>query len=162
MSKESSSSSSQSTVKDTLFEAAKTNKGKSPHQRKPIGPQSTTKHDDQNSTDKNNVKKTTHSNREVGKIINQTEEKSLKRAGFPIVNNRRNVDITVPTSSQRRNSADTTRKYAPFSELLDSVVFVLSGYQNPKRSQLRDKMAAMGANYKVDWDKTCTHLMYAN
>lgn len=51
------------------------------------------------------------------------------------------------------------KKSRPFANLMEDVVFVLSGYQNPERSQLRDAMLDMGATYKSDWGPTCTHLM---
>lgn len=47
----------------------------------------------------------------------------------------------------------------PFNRLLEGDVVVLSGYQNPLRSQLRDKLQAMGAKYKPDWGSSCTHLV---
>lgn len=73
------------------------------------------------------------------------------------VNNRRTVDITTPVPKQ---SPSNNRKYRAFAFLMTDVVYVMSGYQNPRRGQLRDKMTAMGAKYKPDWDKkTCTHLM---
>lgn len=50
-------------------------------------------------------------------------------------------------------------KRKPFNRLLEDVVFVISGYQNPLRSELRSKALQMGAKYKVDWNSTCTHLM---
>jgi len=40
------------------------------------------------------------------------------------------------------------------------VVFVMSGFQNPLRGKLRDKALEMGAQYKPDWGRGCTHLMY--
>jgi len=43
--------------------------------------------------------------------------------------------------------------------LMKKVVFVLSGFENPERSNLRDKAIEMGATYKPDWTKECTHLM---
>ncbi|CAN7945842.1 unnamed protein product, partial [Ixodes pacificus] len=46
-----------------------------------------------------------------------------------------------------------------FHELMKGVVFVLSGFQNPARSQIRDKALEMGAKYKGDWDRSCTHLV---
>lgn len=52
-----------------------------------------------------------------------------------------------------------SRKTRPFNRLMEDVVFVLSGFQNPLRSELRDKMKEMGAMYKPDWTSTCTHLM---
>lgn len=47
----------------------------------------------------------------------------------------------------------------PFNRLLEDVVFVISGYQNPFRAELRSKAMQMGAKYKADWDSSCTHLM---
>ena len=46
-----------------------------------------------------------------------------------------------------------------FSRLMEKVTFVLSGFQNPYRGDLRDKAVEMGAVYKPDWGKGCTHLM---
>lgn len=48
------------------------------------------------------------------------------------------------------------------SKIMKNVAFVLSGFQNPLRSELRNKATAMGATYKDDWDKSCTHLMYVS
>lgn len=50
-------------------------------------------------------------------------------------------------------------KYKPFNKLLDGVVFVMSGYVNPERALLRQKAVDMGARYKQDWDRSCTHLV---
>ncbi|ROT66339.1 putative DNA repair protein XRCC1 isoform X1 [Penaeus vannamei] len=44
---------------------------------------------------------------------------------------------------------------------MKDVVFVMSGYQNPQRSNLRDMMLDMGAKYKQDWEPSCTHLICA-
>ena len=49
----------------------------------------------------------------------------------------------------------------PFRSLLEGVVLVISGYQNPLRGDLRTKALEMGARYKADWDNTCTHLICA-
>ncbi|CAG2060033.1 unnamed protein product [Timema podura] len=46
-----------------------------------------------------------------------------------------------------------------FSKLLEGVVFVMSGYQNPHRAHIRTKALEMGAKYKTDWSVGCTHLM---
>lgn len=57
--------------------------------------------------------------------------------------------------------SDKTKKTKPFRSLMDNIVFVLSGYQNPQRSQLREMMLEMGASYKADWEPGCTHLICA-
>lgn len=55
--------------------------------------------------------------------------------------------------------ADISGLSKPFHKLLEGVVFVMSGFQNPFRGELRDKAIEMGAVYKPDWKKGCTHLM---
>ncbi|KAK2707117.1 hypothetical protein QYM36_014965 [Artemia franciscana] len=60
---------------------------------------------------------------------------------------------------QAKNKKPIIRR--PFNKLMKDVVFVMSGYVNPKRSQFRDMALEMGAKYKPDWDKTCTHLICA-
>lgn len=52
-------------------------------------------------------------------------------------------------------------KTLPFGRLLEGVVAVLSGFQNPLRGQLRDRLLAMGAKYKPEWNGQCTHLVSA-
>ncbi|KAF3780357.1 DNA-repair protein [Nymphaea thermarum] len=48
-----------------------------------------------------------------------------------------------------------------FSKFLKGVVFVLSGFVNPERSRLRSQALEMGAEYRPDWDSTCTLLVCA-
>ena len=64
-----------------------------------------------------------------------------------------------PSPSSSASAAKKTRKTKPFNRLLEGVTVVLSGFQNPLRGQLRDKLQAMGAKYKPDWGPSCTHLM---
>ncbi|KAK2163530.1 hypothetical protein LSH36_78g05025 [Paralvinella palmiformis] len=52
-------------------------------------------------------------------------------------------------------------KNVVFDKLMKKVVFVMSGYQNPERGRIRDKALEMGATYKADWTKECTHLICA-
>ena len=39
------------------------------------------------------------------------------------------------------------------------MVFTISGIVNPERRKLRDKACAMGARYRPQWTKDCTHLV---
>ncbi|XP_038669391.1 DNA repair protein XRCC1 isoform X2 [Scyliorhinus canicula] len=57
----------------------------------------------------------------------------------------------------RRGSEETVE----FHSILEGTVFVLSGFQNPFRSELRDKALEMGAKYKSDWSSDSTHLICA-
>ncbi|KAM4601023.1 DNA repair protein XRCC1 [Polymixia lowei] len=49
----------------------------------------------------------------------------------------------------------------PFNRIMEGVVFVLSGFQNPFRGELRDKALALGAKYRPDWTPDATHLICA-
>lgn len=52
-------------------------------------------------------------------------------------------------------------KAVPLNRIMEGVVFVLSGFQNPFRAELRDKAVAMGARYRPDWTSDSTHLICA-
>lgn len=79
------------------------------------------------------------------------------------VNNRNSPSSSSNTSST--NTTSTTHKQTPkkpkkpFGKLFEGVIFVMSGFQNPYRKEVRDKAVEMGARYKGDWDGTCTHLL---
>lgn len=47
----------------------------------------------------------------------------------------------------------------PFGKLMEDVVFVISGFQNPLRGNIRSLALEMGAKYFPDWNDRCTHLM---
>lgn len=50
-------------------------------------------------------------------------------------------------------------KILPYNKILSGVTFVMSGYENPRRSKLRDLALSMGAKYQPSWNRFCTHLM---
>ncbi|XP_072463946.1 DNA repair protein XRCC1 isoform X2 [Notamacropus eugenii] len=50
---------------------------------------------------------------------------------------------------------------AQLGKILEGVVVVLSGFQNPFRSELRDKALELGAKYRPDWTSDSTHLICA-
>eukprot|EP00795_Rhopilema_esculentum_P016836 gene16836-8307_t len=61
----------------------------------------------------------------------------------------------------KRSKKRVKYKGLAFHKLMENVVFVLSGYKNPERSDLRDKAISMGAKYRPDWAPGCTHLICA-
>ena len=82
---------------------------------------------------------------------------------------RKNGDDTNKTSDKKKTPAKVKppppqpkpKKTKPFAKLFEGVRFVLSGYQNPQRSDIRDKALKMGATYRGDWDPSCSHLVCA-
>ncbi|KAK8380787.1 hypothetical protein O3P69_008018 [Scylla paramamosain] len=87
------------------------------------------------------------------------EEKEMKKKE----NKKRNKENSnsKPSSSKADTQETQRKKSKPFSSLMDNVVFVMSGYENPERSVLRDKLIEMGAQYRSDWKPGCTHLICA-
>ncbi|XP_041081741.1 DNA repair protein XRCC1-like [Polyodon spathula] len=62
---------------------------------------------------------------------------------------------------EKRKSKTKGSTETEFSRLLEGTVFVLSGFQNPFRAELRDKALALGAKYRSDWTPDSTHLICA-
>ncbi|XP_042346692.1 DNA repair protein XRCC1 [Plectropomus leopardus] len=62
-----------------------------------------------------------------------------------------------PKPKQQKANA----QQVPFQRMMEGVVFVLSGFQNPFRGELREKALDMGAKYRPDWTPDATHLICA-
>ncbi|KAH7985771.1 hypothetical protein HPB52_025412 [Rhipicephalus sanguineus] len=95
-----------------------------------------------------------------------TVQTSQRPATTPEAKKKPAAEQTKPRETQKPQTpkAQKKKKTKPpkkFEELMKGVVFVLSGFQNPLRSQIRDKALEMGAKYKADWDRSCTHLVCA-
>lgn len=67
--------------------------------------------------------------------------------------------IQCSPSIQRKTRRKVYPKTRPYSHILHDVVFVLSGFINPKRRKLKDLALSMGATYQVKWSSRCTHLI---
>ncbi|XP_054855790.1 DNA repair protein XRCC1 isoform X2 [Eublepharis macularius] len=68
---------------------------------------------------------------------------------------------TPPSKKPPQAQSSEGSAEGPFQHLLQGTVFVLSGFQNPFRSDLRDKALEMGAKYRPDWTPDSTHLICA-
>ncbi|CAN6707067.1 unnamed protein product [Malus baccata var. baccata] len=66
----------------------------------------------------------------------------------------------MPSKDIKKSSASSSGT-ANFSKLMEGVVFVLSGFVNPERSNLRSQALEMGAEYQPDWSSDCTLLVCA-
>ena len=63
------------------------------------------------------------------------------------------------TSSAPRTPRTPSTSSSDTSTMLSGVNFVLSGFQNPYRSDLRELGVSLGAQYSPDWSATATHLI---
>ncbi|CAF0879575.1 unnamed protein product [Brachionus calyciflorus] len=61
----------------------------------------------------------------------------------------------------KNESKKSPQKHVPKNQILKGVVFALSGFQNPLRSEIRDTGLKLGAKYRPDWTDDCTHLICA-
>ncbi|XP_074075531.1 DNA repair protein XRCC1 isoform X2 [Macrotis lagotis] len=67
----------------------------------------------------------------------------------------------IPGAEKKSAKARAKVGPAPLGKVLEGVVVVLSGFQNPFRSELRDKALELGAKYRPDWTPDSTHLICA-
>ena len=67
--------------------------------------------------------------------------------------------LTRTTNPSRSSSSSSNNKQIAKNQILKGVIFALSGFVNPERSELRDKGLKLGAKYRPDWTDDCTHLM---
>uniref|UniRef100_A0A7N6BLH6 DNA repair protein XRCC1 n=1 Tax=Anabas testudineus TaxID=64144 RepID=A0A7N6BLH6_ANATE len=65
-----------------------------------------------------------------------------------------------PETKQQKAKSKSTQQ-VPFNRIMEGVVFVLSGFQNPFRGEIREKALDMGAKYRPDWTPDSTHLICA-
>ncbi|XP_072249893.1 DNA repair protein XRCC1 [Leuresthes tenuis] len=66
-----------------------------------------------------------------------------------------------PEPKPKQKTKSKSEQQVPFNRILEGVVFVLSGFQNPFRGELREKALDMGAKYRPDWTPDSTHLICA-
>lgn len=71
------------------------------------------------------------------------------------------VKKTPPPEKPAKKKNSSSSQPVELNRILQGTVFVLSGFQNPFRSDLRDKALEMGAKYRPDWTPDCTHLICA-
>lgn len=70
-------------------------------------------------------------------------------------------DASTSKHTHKLNTPAVQKQYKSFNKLFEKVVFVLSGFENPLRSNLRTKALEMGATYQPNWNDRCTHLICA-
>ena len=97
------------------------------------------------------------------KKLNETKGEDIKKEN--VRQKRKNSNSSIEDEKEAKKQAIEIKK-KPESEgvvnkkvILKGVIFALSGFQNPERGDLRDLALKIGAKYKPDWDKDCTHLM---
>ncbi|KAM3921905.1 DNA repair protein XRCC1 isoform 2-T2 [Leptodactylus fuscus] len=71
------------------------------------------------------------------------------------------VKKTTPAEKPPQKKPPPSSQPVEMNRILQGTVFVLSGFQNPFRSDLRDKALEMGAKYRPDWTPDSTHLICA-
>lgn len=72
---------------------------------------------------------------------------------------RKRESESKPEPKTKQKAKSQKEQQVPFTQLMEGVVFVLSGFQNPFRGELREKALEMGAKYRPDWTPDATHLM---
>lgn len=81
-----------------------------------------------------------------------------------LASSRHSAASSVPAPGKPREGTEPKAPRAgpqALGQILQGVVVVLSGFQNPFRSELRDKALELGAKYRPDWTPDSTHLICA-
>lgn len=100
--------------------------------------------------------------REPKSKVTQSKPSPPQRKAIPSSSGvKRPSDPSPASSSGHAKRKKKGKKGKEFGRLLSKVTFVLSGFKNPFRGELRDKAVAMGAHYEPDWGPTSTHLVCA-
>ncbi|XP_057669634.1 DNA repair protein XRCC1 [Diorhabda carinulata] len=120
-----------------------------------IDDDSKTKKIKKNSDEKNGKKEKVANKQDVDKK-NTTKTSIKKNVGSPT------IQKGIKSNDDRQNiKLKKPKPMKPFHELLQGIVIVISGIQNPDRANIRTMALSMGAKYKPDWDGSCTHLICA-
>ncbi|XP_037372642.1 DNA repair protein XRCC1 isoform X2 [Talpa occidentalis] len=108
--------------------------------------------------------------RKTSKPSAQSSPPALKRSKLSAPS-RTPTTAPVPAPARgtmsKKPQGEGTKPRAPHAgpqelgKILQGVVVVLSGFQNPFRSELRDKALELGAKYRPDWTPDSTHLICA-
>ncbi len=94
---------------------------------------------------------------EKSKVGKQTDENNqLEETNLSI---RKPTETTSNTKIANAKPNNQKRIKPDRLTILNGVVFVLSGFVNPERSEIRDLGLKLGARYRPEWDDDCTHLM---
>ncbi|KAG8515362.1 DNA repair protein XRCC1, partial [Galemys pyrenaicus] len=113
--------------------------------------------------------------------MNQEEKKTIKPSSQSSPPTLKRSKLSAPTRTQtpatvpapargamsKKPQGEGTEPRGPragpqeLGKILQGVVVVLSGFQNPFRSELRDKALELGAKYRPDWTSDSTHLICA-
>lgn len=150
-------------VKDSPSSSSKASSSKTPEKKKRDEESSGKRKRDSSpkSSEKRKSSSTTSEKRKRERSPSKKREPSPKRNSTP---ERKRPREKSPQPSPKPSSSREPKKPAtrrPFKELLNGVVFVISGIQNPERADLRSKALALGAKYSADWTDSCTHLICA-
>eukprot|EP00112_Aurelia_sp_Birch-Aquarium-sp1_P026789 Seg973.2 transcript_id=Seg973.2/GoldUCD/mRNA.D3Y31 product="DNA repair protein XRCC1" protein_id=Seg973.2/GoldUCD/D3Y31 len=112
-------------------------------------------------TESRPVASTAHRENSNQESLKRKAEDRLKSNNDHQANKSKSEKSQVPAPLAKKVKKSSKNRKLPFHRLMRNVVFVLSGYKNPERSNLRDKAVSMGAQYRPDWGPGCTHLICA-
>lgn len=100
---------------------------------------------------------------EVKKTPKRIEEKLVKKTPQGSTpkdrgeSSKRKLGNKLPEDTPKKKIKKRLQR--PFHQLLNDVVLVISGIQNPDRANIRNMVIGMGGRYKADWDNAGTHLV---
>lgn len=115
------------------------------------------------STSQNKRKHSEDSDEEEKPSSSGTPKFALKKQSTSLSSTASSVksESAPPRIKKTKSEPPKESPMRSFGRLMEGVTFAMSGFQNPYRAELRQKAVDMGAIYKADWGKGCTHLICA-
>ncbi|XP_029959427.1 DNA repair protein XRCC1-like [Salarias fasciatus] len=86
---------------------------------------------------------------------------TAKAPPAPKATEKKRESQSKPEPKPKQKAKSPSEQQVPLNRIMEGVVFVLSGFQNPFRGELREKALDMGAKYRPDWTPDATHLICA-
>lgn len=93
--------------------------------------------------------------------VNTPSPSTAKASSTPKSTEKKKESLSKPEPKPKPKTKSKNEQQVPFKRIMEGVVFVLSGFQNPFRGELREKALEMGAKYRPDWTPDSTHLICA-
>ncbi|CAD5122714.1 DgyrCDS11120 [Dimorphilus gyrociliatus] len=94
-------------------------------------------------------------------VPSKQERNTIKEKTSRVFEPKQKTTLDQGNKTHKTLGRNSNKKERSFGQLMEKVTFVLSGFQNPFRSKIRQQAIEMGATYKADWSANCTHLICA-
>eukprot|EP01080_Neovahlkampfia_damariscottae_P010365 gene10365-2894_t len=106
-------------------------------------------------------KSLTSSEDEKEKKKNEKEKKKTKKEEKRVIPDDSSDEEEKPKPKPKTKKKTKTTNKISYEDVLKNVIIVISGIQNPEKTNIRELAMEMGSKYRPDWCPEATHLICA-